>query len=80
MNFPWALPADLSLIWWLEHAGYEYDLITDHCLHAEGREALEPYKVVINGTHPEYYSEEMMDGTEDYLAGGGRVGSRSRHP
>ncbi|MCB1420091.1 MAG: DUF6605 domain-containing protein [Zhengella sp.] len=73
MNFPWALPADLSLIWWLEHAGYAYDVITDHDLHAEGKALLEPYKVVLNGTHPEYYSEEMMDGTEQYLAGGGRV-------
>ncbi len=73
MNFPWALPADLSLIWWLDHAGYEYDVITDHDLHAEGKAALEPYSVVLNGTHPEYYSEEMMDGTEDYLATGGRV-------
>ncbi|MEZ5792697.1 MAG: DUF6605 domain-containing protein [Nitratireductor sp.] len=73
MNFPWALPADLSLIWWLEHAGYDYDIITDHDLHAEGKAALEPYKVVMNGTHPEYYSEEMMDGTEQYLAAGGRV-------
>lgn len=73
MNFPWALPADLSLIWWLEHSGYDYDLITDHDLHREGKSALDPYKVVLNGTHPEYYSEEMMDGTEQYLADGGRV-------
>ena len=73
MNFPWALPADLSLLWWLEHAGYDYDLLTDHDLHAEGVAALKPYKAVINGTHPEYYSEEMMDGTETYLREGGRV-------
>jgi N,N-dimethylformamidase len=73
MNFPWALPADLSLIWWLDHAGYDYDLLTDHDLHAEGAAALAPYKVVLNGTHPEYYSEQMMDGTEAYLAAGGRV-------
>src|SRR3989338_1038636 len=73
MNFPWALQADLSLIWWLDHAGYEYDLLTDHDLHAEGAAALAPYKVVLNGTHPEYYSEQMMDGTEAYLAAGGRV-------
>ncbi len=73
MNFPWSLPADLSLIWWLEHAGYDYDLITDHDLHAEGLDCLKPYKCVMNGTHPEYYSEEMMDATEAYLRDGGRV-------
>ena len=38
-----------------------------------GAAALAPYKVVLNGTHPEYYSEQMMDGTEAYLAAGGRV-------
>ena len=73
MNFPWALPADLSLLWWLEHAGYDYDLITDHDLDREGLAALAPYKTVINVTHPEYYSEGMLDATEQYLQGGGRV-------
>ncbi|MCC6002167.1 MAG: LamG domain-containing protein [Pararhodobacter sp.] len=73
MGFPWALPADLSLIWWLENAGYDYEILTDHDLHAEGVAALDPYRVVINVTHPEYYSEAMMDATEDYLTRGGRV-------
>ncbi len=73
MNFPWALPADLSLTWWLEHAGYGYDVITDHDLHRHGVAALSPYRAVINGTHPEYYSETMMDATEAYLAQGGRL-------
>ncbi|MEO0363113.1 MAG: N,N-dimethylformamidase beta subunit family domain-containing protein, partial [Pseudomonadota bacterium] len=73
MNFPWALPADLSLLWWLEHAGFDYDLITDHDLDQEGLEALAPYKTVINVTHPEYYSEAMLDATEAYLTSGGRV-------
>lgn len=73
MNFPWALPADLSLLWWLEHAGYDYDLITDHDVHAEGVAALAPYKTVLNVTHPEYYSEKMLDATEQYLINGGRM-------
>jgi len=73
MGFPWALPADLSLIWWLENAGYDYEILTDHDLHAEGAAALEPYRVVLNVTHPEYYSEAMLDATEDYLTRGGRV-------
>ena len=73
MTFPWALPADLSLLWWLEHAGFDYDLITDHDVHREGLEALSPYKAVINVTHPEYYSEQMLDATENYLTEGGRV-------
>ncbi|MEO0679598.1 MAG: N,N-dimethylformamidase beta subunit family domain-containing protein [Pseudomonadota bacterium] len=73
MNFPWAMPADLSLLWWLEHAGYDYDLITDHDVDREGVEAMRPYKTVINVTHPEYYSEGMLDATEAYLTSGGRM-------
>ena len=48
-------------------------MLTDDDLHAEGLDALKPYGVVINGTHAEYYSERMLDATEDYLAQGGRV-------
>lgn len=73
LSYPWGLPADLSLLWWLEHAGYDFDLITDHDLAAEGQAALAPYNVIINCTHPEYYSQSMMDATEDYLRDGGRV-------
>jgi N,N-dimethylformamidase beta subunit-like, C-terminal/Concanavalin A-like lectin/glucanases superfamily len=73
MTFPWALPADLSLIWWMDQSGYDYEVLTDHDLHREGVDALKPYKAVINGTHPEYYSEEMLDATEDYLTSGGRL-------
>ncbi|MGI9335288.1 MAG: N,N-dimethylformamidase beta subunit family domain-containing protein [Gammaproteobacteria bacterium] len=69
----WQFPADLSVVYWLETQGYDYDVITDEDLHREGLSCLEPYKAVINATHAEYYSERMMDATEDYLAGGGRL-------
>jgi N,N-dimethylformamidase len=69
----WGLPADLSLLWWLDRAGYDCEILTDHDLHQEGVAALAPYRTVINCTHPEYYSETMLDATEDYLAGGGRL-------
>ena len=70
---PWGLAADLSIIAWLEHCGYDYDVITDEVLEAEGVAALAPYRVVLNGSHCEYYSENMLDATEDYLEGGGRL-------
>ncbi len=73
MSVPWQFPADLSIIAYLEHKGYAYDVITDEDLHREGVDCLRPYKVVLNGTHSEYYSEPMMDATEQYLAEGGRV-------
>lgn len=69
----WQFAADLSIVAWLEHMKYAYDVLTDEDLHRDGAAALAPYKVVLNGTHNEYYSEKMMDATEDYLAGGGRV-------
>ncbi len=69
----WQFPADLSIICWLEQRGCDYDVITDEDLHREGVSCLAPYNVVLNGTHSEYYSEAMLDATEQYLADGGRV-------
>jgi N,N-dimethylformamidase len=73
MGVTWQFPADLSIIAWLEHQGYDYELITEEDLHREGVTALAPYRVVLTGTHPEYISEEILDATEDYVAEGGRL-------
>lgn len=73
MNITWQFPADLSIVAWLEHCKYDYDILTDEDLHNEGLAALEPYRCVISGTHPEYVSERMLDAQEDYVAGGGRL-------
>jgi N,N-dimethylformamidase len=70
---PWQFAADLSVVGWLEAMKYDYDVITDEDLHRDGVAALKPYRVVLNCTHNEYYSERMMDATEDYLADGGRL-------
>ena len=48
-------------------------MLTDEDLHRDGAAALKPYSVVLNASHCEYYSERMMDATEDYLAEGGRL-------
>jgi N,N-dimethylformamidase len=72
VNVSSGLPADLSIIGWLEHRGYDYDILTDEDLHREGSAALTCYECVISGTRPEYYSERMLDATEDYIAEGGR--------
>jgi N,N-dimethylformamidase len=69
----WQFPADLSIVGWLEAMNYQYDVLTDEDLHREGAAALKPYRAVMNATHNEYYSERMMDATEDYLADGGRL-------
>ena len=69
----WQFPADLSVVGWLEHHKYDYEVLTDEDLHREGVAALKPYRAVITGTHCEYTSERMLDATEDYLAEGGRL-------
>ncbi len=72
-NNPWEFIADMHLVDWLEAKEFAYDVITDHALHAEGRELLDPYRVVVTGTHPEYYSLQMLDAVDEYLQAGGRI-------
>ncbi len=72
-NGLWGLPADLDLVDWLNARGYQYDVVTDEDLHREGLALLRPYKVIVTGTHPEYWSGAMLDAMEEYLATGGRL-------
>jgi N,N-dimethylformamidase len=65
--------ADLSIVAWLEHRNYDFDVLTDEDVHREGLAALAAYKCVLTGTRPQYYSERMLDAVEDYIAAGGRV-------
>ena len=48
-------------------------MLTDEDLHSEGMDLLTPYAVVVTGTHPEYWTEKMLEGMESYLRGGGRL-------
>lgn len=68
---PRHLGLDLALIDWLEHHGYEYDVITDNDLDREGAALLEPYDAVLTGSHPEYVSGRELDALEAHLARGG---------
>ena len=70
---PHLLNADLHLVDWLEARGFRFDVVTDEDLHLEGVEILSPYRVMLTGSHPEYWSAEMLDALQVYLAGGGRV-------
>ena len=70
---PRHLSADLELVRWLEHENYCYDVITDESLHLEGPELLSHYKVVLTGSHPEYWTASMLDGLSRYLSQGGRL-------
>ncbi|MBW4717914.1 N,N-dimethylformamidase beta subunit family domain-containing protein [Saccharothrix obliqua] len=65
---------DLHLLGWLRRQGFEFDLVTDHDLHAEGVAALAGYRAVVTGSHPEYWTGRMLDAAEAYLGDGGRLG------
>lgn len=69
----WQFNADTHILDWLEQAEQEFDVITDEELENEGTEVLNGYKVVITGTHPEYYSIGMLDSLQRYTDGGGRL-------
>ena len=70
---PRALSADLYVVDWLDRDGVPLDVITDHLLIEEGLELLRRYRVVITGSHPEYWSATMLDALEAWLAEGGRL-------
>jgi N,N-dimethylformamidase len=57
----------------MEAKGLVYDILTDDDLHHEGVSLLKPYKVILTGSHPEYYSEQMLDALTSYLQNGGRL-------
>ena len=70
---PHQFNADLHLVDWLEAKGYEFDVITDEDLHREGLDLLAPYRAIVTGSHPEYWTERMLDSMQGYLNGGGRM-------
>lgn len=69
----WAFNADTLIPDWLDELGFDYDIITDELLHAEGAALLEPYQTVVTGTHPEYTTTAMLDALEQYSTSGGRL-------
>lgn len=69
----WSFNADTAILHWLERETPAYDVLTDHDLQARGLDALAGAQVVVTGTHPEYYSGEMLDALDAFLARGGRL-------
>jgi N,N-dimethylformamidase len=69
----WAFTADTNLLAFLEQSGHRYHVATDEDLHQEGAALLRRYRVVMTGSHPEYWSTAMLDALEDHLALGGRL-------
>ena len=72
-GWPHQLNADLHLLDWLTVKGFDHDVVTDEDLHNEGTELLAPYRTVLTGSHPEYWTSAMLGGLEGYLGAGGRL-------
>lgn len=66
-------PADTHLLAWMEAKGIAFDVITDEDLHEEGAALLEPYRVVLTGSHPEYHTLQTLDALANYTHEGGRL-------
>jgi N,N-dimethylformamidase beta subunit-like protein/VCBS repeat protein len=61
---------ELWILGWLESQGHPADVLTDIDFHDEGCDA-DQYRLLIAGTHPEYWSTQMYDNVGAYLDAGG---------
>ncbi|MDR5652037.1 N,N-dimethylformamidase beta subunit family domain-containing protein [Ruixingdingia sedimenti] len=64
---------DLFFIEWLEKLGKSYHVVTDEDVHHGGLDLLSRYKVVVTGSHPEYWTNPALTAMERYLMSGGRA-------
>jgi N,N-dimethylformamidase len=66
-------PVDLFFLAWLERLPHSYHVVTDEDVHARGSQLLSKYKVVVTGSHPEYWTNKALTALENYALGGGRI-------
>lgn len=69
----WQFNADTHILGWLDSIDQDYDVITDEDVHEEGMRLLGQYNVVITGTHPEYYTRNMIEALQGFTDRGGRL-------
>jgi N,N-dimethylformamidase len=65
--------ADLYLVEWLERLGVPYHVATDEDLQRDGQDLLGKYKVLVTGSHPEYWTRPGLRILTSYLSSGGRL-------
>ena len=64
--------ADLWIMHWLQQQGFRPNVISDADLHS-GFDDLPNYAILVLLTHPEYWTLEMLDQLEVFLAAGGSL-------
>lgn len=69
----WNFQIDLCLLGWLARVAPDHQTLTDEDLDREGVTALDKCRVLITGSHPEYWSLPMLQALDGFLARGGRL-------
>jgi len=67
------LAVDLLLLEWLDRSPFTYHVATDEDVHLSGGKLLSGYKVVVTGSHPEYWTDVALTALEDRLKSGGKL-------
>ena len=69
----WNFTPDTDINAFLENLDVGHDVLSDEDVHLDGLAALEPYRVIVTCTHPEYWSTAMLDALEGWQRQGGRL-------
>ncbi len=69
----WGFTPDTNITAFLRHEGIEFDVVTDEHLDAEGGAALDGYRTLVTGSHPEYWTTSMLDTLESWQRAAGRL-------
>jgi len=69
----WNFTPDTDLNAFLVNEQIGHDIISDEDVHYEGLAALAPYRVIVTGSHPEYWSTAMLDALDQWQRNGGRL-------
>ena len=69
----WNFTPDTDINAFLVRAQVDHDIVTDEDLHIDGYDALAPYRVIVTGSHPEYWSTAMLDALDEWQRSGGRL-------
>ena len=69
----WNFTPDTDIHAFLLHTEVGHDVIGDEDLHNEGYSALAPYRVIVTGSHPEYWSTDMLNALDEWQRNGGRL-------
>ena len=69
----WNFTPDTNINAFLDHLNVGHDIIADEDLHHDGYDALAPYRVIVTGSHPEYWSSAMIEALDKWQRNGGRL-------